>query len=119
MDAPNFLQPLGTAIRNDDARRAIGAARFVHQMPGERDRRTAGPHREDFRSRALEMALGKKAVERKAGGDRVLGVADELSGALRQAARLAHEPCVRIDRVELVPTGAIEVDLVRRDERAE
>ena len=65
------------------------------------------------------MALRQEAVDRQAGGNRVLGVADEFSILLRKAARLAHDERMAVDDVELVAAGVIEVDLVRRDQRAE
>ena len=73
------------------------------------------------------MAVWQKRFERESAGDHVLGMADEqdmvswdpLHPLLRDAADLAEQFGVGVERVEQVATGREQVDLVRGDERPE
>ena len=65
------------------------------------------------------MPLRKETIKSEAGRNRVLSVANELPILFRKAACFAHEKRVRVDDVEKVAAGVIEVDLVRGNQRAE
>ena len=73
------------------------------------------------------MALRKKRLQRESAGNHVLGMADEqdmvswasLHRLLRDAADLAEQFGVGVERVEQVTAGCEQVDLVRGHERAE
>ncbi len=118
MDAFDFFESSCRAVGDDHARRPIAQTIPLHQMPGQGDRRTAGAHREHFGPRLFEMIGLQEAVDRQAGGDRVLRMADEAAIAFGQAARFAHRRGERIDFVEQIAARGEEIDLVRRHQRA-
>ena len=87
-------------------------------MPRHGDRRAAAPI-ENISAPVRSKWRRAESVKRETGGDRILGVANELAVLLRKAARLAHEQRMGIDNVEKAAAGLIKVDLVGRDQRAE
>ncbi len=87
-------------------------------MPGDGDGGAAGTHGEEIGAGSLEVSVAQKAIDGEPGGNRVLGVADECAVALGNAARLVHQPRMRIDHVEEIAAGMEQVDLMGGDERA-
>ncbi len=118
VNALDLVEARLAAIGDDDARGHVLAARGAHQVPGDGDGRAAGAHAEQLGAGAFEIAPAEKAVDRKARGNRVLGMADELAAALGDAARFVHQRRVRVDDVEQIAAGVEEVYLVGRDQRA-
>ncbi len=119
MDTADFIEPVLTAVRDDDARRPVAFSPRMHHVPSERDRRTSGAQREEFCAGALEIAIRQKGIQREARGNRILGMADELAVPLGNAAGLVHQQGMRVDFVEHVATGIEEVDLVGGHECAQ
>ncbi len=113
-DCAQRLEPLAVGIGDHQARGRPFAAREAH---GDRRPGAAGAEAQGLPAVGPRVR-GQELAQRPAGGDRILGVADESSAPFRDAGDLAAQPGVRVELVEQRSGVPVDVDLVRGHEGA-
>ena len=127
MDRLDLVKTAGAAICDEQPPRHVVAMPVVEHRTGKCDRRTTRAENDRVAAGPGPMSVWQKRLQREAAGDHVLGMADEQRMAsrgsfhrlLRDAADLAEQFGVGVERVEHVAAGREQVDLVRSHERAE
>jgi len=118
VDRPQRVEASGGPVDGDDPPGTVRGVRPGQQVEGDGDAGPAGAQAQDVPAGRAPVAGRHDLLERRATRDRVLGVAAEAAVALGEARHLAADLGVSVDLVEHVAAGLVEVDLVRRDERA-
>src|SRR6218665_3444980 len=119
VQALDVMQTARPAVGHPHPRRAVRAATGLHQMPGQRKRRSAGADGKYLGPCPGKVAGRNEVVQRQARSDRVFGVADELAAGFGQATGLGQAPGMRIHHIEQIRAGGVQIDLVRGHQRAQ
>ena len=97
MNFLQFLQPRSTAIRHNNSGRPIGSVLFLHQVPRNRNGRTARTNYKGFSSGPLPMVPGQKGFQCQSTGDGIFGVPHQPAFTLGDRTDLPHQPRIFIN----------------------
>src|SRR2546428_134948 len=112
MHRSHRIEPALAAIDDRDAGRTVAP----QQVERDRDCRTPSAEAKYVAIGRMEMIRWKEFIERLAGGNRIGRLCAEHAAGFGEARRLTAKIGAFVDRVEEVPAGFEEVDLMGRDQ---